>query len=263
MPKVKDIAEYFARLVPVEMKMDFDNVGLLVGINEAPVKKALVALDITNAVLDEAIDLGIELILAHHPLFFELKRVNDADSSGAKVVKLLQNGISALCLHTNLDAVQGGVNDVLAKALGVSVEGWLDDSARMADGREYGMGRFGYLPAPLDFPAFLFKVKTALNAPGLRYSSADRPVHKVALCGGAGGNLLERAAALGCDAFITADVKHDRFLMARELGISLIDAGHFSTENVVVPILEKLLQEEFPQLEVYISKASLAPEHFY
>lgn len=263
MPKIKDIAEYFSGLVPAEMKMDFDNVGLLVGINEAPVKRALVALDITNAVLDEAVELGAELILAHHPLFFELKQVNDADSSGAKVVKLLQNGISALCLHTNLDAVQGGVNDALASALGVSVEGWLDGPARTADGREYGMGRFGHLSAPLDFPAFLFKVKAALGIPGLRYSDIGHPVHKVALCGGAGGNLLEHAAALGCDAFVTADVKHDRFLAAQELGVSLIDAGHFSTENVIVPVLSRLLQEEFPHLEVFISEVSLPPEHFY
>ncbi len=263
MPKVKDIAEYFSRLVPAEMKMDFDNVGLLVGINEAPVKRALVALDITNAVLDEAITLGAELILAHHPLFFDLKRVNDADSSGAKIVRLLQNNISALCLHTNLDAVPGGVNDVLAKALNVSPEGWLDGSARASDSREYGMGRFGCLPAPLDFSAFLFKIKATLDAPGLRYSDAERPVHKVALCGGAGGNLLERAAALGCDTFVTADVKHDRFLMAQELGINLVDAGHFSTENLIIPILAKLLKEEFSQLEVCISKTSLPPERFY
>lgn len=263
MPKVKEIAEYFSRLVPAEMKMDFDNVGLLVGVNEMPVQKVLVALDITNTVVDEAIALNAELIMAHHPLFFELKRINDADSSGAKVVRLLQNSISALCLHTNLDSVQGGVNDLLAKALGVSVEGWLDGPSRTADGREYGMGRFGYLSAPLDFPAFLFKVKTSLNTPGLRYNDSTRPVHKVALCGGAGGNLLERAAALGCDTFVTADVKHDRFLLAQELGISLIDAGHFSTENVVVPILKALLQEEFPQLEVCASKASLPPERFY
>ena len=132
-----------------------------------------------------------------------------------------------------------------------------------ADGRAFGIGRYGLLPAPLALPDFLSGVKAALDAPGLRYGGEDRLVQRVALCGGAGGAYLERAAALGCDAYVTADVKHDRFLTARELGIALVDAGHFSTEQVVLPVLQRLLKEGFPGIEAAISKASVSPAGFF
>lgn len=263
MTRVKDIVEYFTARIPPEMKMDFDNVGLLVGINEAAVTRALVALDITDEVVDEALELGAQLILSHHPLFFELKRVNDVDLTGRKIVKLLQNGVSAFCQHTNLDSVPGGVNDALAEKLGVAVAGYLDGPHFTADGGEYGMGRYGQLPSPVEFEDYLCDVKFALNAPGLRYHSAGRPVSKVALCGGSGGNFVEDAVRLGCDTLVTADIKHDRFLAAKELNLNLVDADHFCTENVVVPVLADMLKKGFPALEVVVSRASVPPAHFY
>ena len=139
MPKVRELVSRFTQLVPPEMKMDFDNVGLLVGTNETPVTKALVALDITDEVIDEAIAAGAQIIFSHHPLYFELKQVSDDSLIGAKIVKLLQNNISAFCQHTNLDSVPGGVNDALAQKLGVALEGWLEGPAFLPDGREYGM----------------------------------------------------------------------------------------------------------------------------
>ena len=255
MVKVRDIAAYFTALVPPEMKMDFDNVGLLVGTNETAVTKALVALDITDEVIDEAVREGAQIILSHHPLYFELKQVNDGTLTGRKIVALLQNGISAFCQHTNLDSVPGGVNDALASSLGVSVEGWLEGPCFLPDGREYGMGRYGTLTAVLPFSDYLARVKTALNANGLRYWDAGRPVHRVALCGGSGGEFLEAAAGLGCDTLVTADVKYHQFLEAKDRGVNLIDADHFCTENVVVPVLADMLKKGFPEIEVVVSKA--------
>ena len=263
MTRVKDIVAYFAARIPPEMKMDFDNVGLLLGINEATVTRVLVTLDITDEVIDEALELGAQLIFSHHPLFFELKRINDADHTGRKIVKLLRNGVSAFCQHTNLDSVPGGVNDALAEKLGVAVAGYLDGPHFTADGGEYGMGRYGSLSSPVEFEDYLCDVKFALNAPGLRYHSAGRPVSKVALCGGSGGNFVEDAVRLGCDTLVTADIKHDRFLAAKELNLNLIDAGHFCTENVVVPVLAEMLKKGFPPLEVIVSKASAPPARFY
>ena len=263
MPKVKDIVAYFASLVPPEMKMDFDNVGLLVGLNDEEVTKALIALDITDAVIDEAISLDAQLILSHHPVFFELKRVADDSLIGRKVVKMLQNGISCLCQHTNLDSVRGGVNDALAEKLGVRVEGFLDEAHRTADGKEYGMGRYGFLPTPVDFEDYLCDVKFGLNSAGVRYHNAGKQVAKVALCGGSGGEYVETAHRLGCDTLVTADVKHHQFLEARELGLNLIDADHFCTENVVVPVLAELLKRGFPEIKLVISKASVQPAKFY
>lgn len=263
MPKVKEIVDYFSALVPHEMKMDFDNVGLLVGINGVEVKKAVVALDITDDVIDEAIAFGAEIILSHHPMYFELKQINDGSLIGRKIVRMLSHGISGFCQHTNLDAVPGGVNDALAEKLGVKVAGYLDGPHFTADGREYGMGRYGRLPSPVEFEDYLCDVKFVLNAAGLRYHSSGKQVSKLALCGGSGGNFVEEAVRLGCDTLVTADVKHDRFLAASELGLNLIDAGHFCTENVVVPVLAQMLKNGFPKIEVLIAKSATAPTYFY
>ena len=263
MSKVKEIVSYFEALVPPEMKMDFDNVGLLVGTNGAEVSKALVALDITDDVIDEAIRANAQLILSHHPMFFELKQVNDSSLTGRKIVKMLQNGISGFCQHTNLDCVTGGVNDALADKLGVAVEGFLDGPLYLADGQEYGMGRFGFLPSPVDFEDYLCDVKFVLNGAGLRYYNAGKPVSKVALCGGTGGNFVEAAVKLGCDTLVTADVKYHQFLEAKELNLNIIDADHFCTENVVVPVLAEMLKKGFPELEVIISKSHTQTVKFY
>jgi len=263
MPKVRDIVSYFTQLVPPEMKMDYDNVGLLVGINETEVKKAVIALDITDDVIDEAIRANAQMILSHHPMFFELKQVCDDSLAGTKLIKMLQNGISGFCQHTNLDCVSGGVNDALAEKLGVQVDGYLDGSHFTEDGQEYGMGRFGSLSSPVDFEDYLCDIKFGLNSAGLRYHNAGRQVSKVALCGGSGGNFVEDAVRLGCDTLVTADVKYDRFLAAKELNINLIDADHFCTENVVVPVLAKMLKKGFPDIEVIIAKSHGQTAKFY
>ena len=263
MPRVKDIVNYFETLVPPEMKSDFDNVGLLVGTADEQVEKCIVALDISDNVIDEAIHENAQLILSHHPMFFDLKRVNDESPEGVKIIKMLRSGISGFCQHTNLDSVQGGVNDALAEKLGVRVEGQLDGPFYSSDGQEYGMGRYGWLSSPVDFEDYLCDVKFALNAEGLRYHDAGKPVSKVALCGGSGGEFVEKAFSLGCDTLVTADVKYHQFLSAKQLGLNLIDADHFSTENVVVPVLAQMLKSGFPELEVIISKSSFPTAKFY
>ncbi len=263
MSKVRDIVSYFTAIIPPEMKMDFDNVGLLVGLNEVEVKKALVALDITDDVIDEALRANAQMILSHHPMFFELKQVNDESLIGRKVTKMLQNGISGFCQHTNLDCVSGGVNDALADKLGVHVDGFLDGSHFTSEGKEYGMGRFGRLSSPVDFEDYLCDVKFVLNSAGLRYHNAGRPVFKVALCGGSGGDFIEEAIRLGCDTLVTADVKYHQFLSAKELNLNLIDADHFCTENVVVPVLAEMLKKGFPDIEVIVAKSPCQTAKFY
>jgi len=263
MANVREIVAYFTRLVPPEMKMDFDNVGLLAGTNGTEVTKTLVALDITDAVIEEAIREGAQLILSHHPLYFECKQVNDDTLIGRKIVRLLQNGISAYCQHTNLDSVPGGVNDALAAKLGVSVEGWLEGPSYTKSSCEYGMGRYGTLKAAVPFRGYLTQIKAALNSNGLRYWDASRPVQKIALCGGSGGEFVETADKLGCDTLVTADVKYHQFLEARERGINLIDADHFCTENVVVPVLADMMKKGFPSIEVVVSTVHEQTVQFY
>ena len=252
MTTVKNIADFFSEKIPQEMKMDFDNVGLLVGLESEKVTCVLLALDITDAVISEAKGLGAQLIISHHPIFFDLKRVSSEDASSAKVVRLLRHGISALCLHTNFDGMDGGVNDALAKALGVKVTGRLEDLA-LADGTAYGIGRYGELAAPMALPDYLAFVKKSLDSNGLRYCDGGAPVQRVALCGGSGGEYVERALELGCDTLVTADVKYHQMLDAKERGLSVIDADHFCTENVAMPVLADMLEARFSDVEAHIA----------
>lgn len=262
MAKVNEIVSYFEKLVPPEMKMDFDNVGLLAGTLDTDVTTALVALDITDEVIDEAISCGAQLILSHHPIFFEMKQVSDGSLNGKKVVRLLQNGISAFCQHTNLDSVNGGVNDALCEKLSITATGTLEDSVT-PDGTHYGMGRFGFLENYIDMEEFLIFVKSSLGTSGIRYHDAGRQVHKVAVCGGSGGEFVQRASELGCDTLVTADVKYHQFLEAKELRLNIIDADHFCTENVIVPVLADMLKKGFPDLEVRISKRHVQTVQFF
>jgi dinuclear metal center YbgI/SA1388 family protein len=254
MTKLSEIVAYFEAAVPNAMKMDFDNVGFLVGDGGREIKKALVALDITDEVIDEAAACGAGLIVSHHPLFFQLKTVTDQTPEGRKIIKLLAGNMAAICLHTNLDSVDGGVNDALLATLGLRRLAILEPEMTLPDGRVYGCGRVGELPETVDMPAFLQKVKTSLQSNGLRYHDAGRSVRKVAVCGGSGGSMIGDALRHGCDTLLTADIKYDQFLTAKECGLNLIDADHYSTENVGVPGLAEMLAARFPALEVAISR---------
>ena len=256
MAQVKDIYNYIDSIAPFDTQMDFDNAGLLVGRGSASVDKILVALDVTHEVIREAAQLGAQLIVAHHPVIFSpLKSVTDGDVIGEKVLLLAQQGIAAICAHTNLDAAQGGVNELLAETLGLTGLEQLHQDSVDGQGRPYGIGRVGVLERDLSAAEFAAYVKDRLNAAGVRYVDAGRPVRRVAVGGGSCGSMLHDAVAAGCDTFVTADVKYDVFLEAKALGINLLDAGHFATEDVVTQPLADKLQAAFAQVSVVKSQA--------
>lgn len=177
MADVGQIFEYLNELAPVELKMDFDNVGLLVGNADDKVDKCLVALDITDEVIEEAVRLGAQLIVSHHPIIFgAIKSVTAEDLVGRKIIALIRNDISAICMHTNLDIAEGGVNDVLMSALKAKTLGYLEACGVDAAGTSVGCGRMGELETSMRFEDFLTLCKTALNANGLRYHYAGKPV---------------------------------------------------------------------------------------
>ena len=243
MASVHDIEQALYELAPRELAAEWDNVGLLAGRRDREVHKVLVSLDVTAAVAEEARQWGAELIAAHHPVIFHpVKRVTDQDPAGEILLRLAEHGIAAVCMHTNLDAAQGGVNDALAAAL------QLEEAAPLEGGG--GIARTGRLPRPESVPDFLFAVQEALGAGGLRCTDGAKPISRVAVGGGACGEFLWAAAAAGCDAFVTADVKYNQFLDAAALGLTLVDAGHFPTEDVVCPVLARYLSERFPELAV-------------
>lgn len=264
MPKVGEIFEYLNELAPVSLKMDFDNVGLLIGDAREDADRCLVALDITDEVIDEAAQLGAELIVSHHPVIFgAVKSVTADDLVGRKIIALLRNNISAICMHTNLDIAEGGVNDALMAALSVKPLRWLEPCGTDEHGNAVGCGRIGELTQPMRFEDFLQLCKSSLKANGLRYVRVGGYVKKLAVMGGAGGSSLMDAVNAGCDTYVTSDIKYNSFLNARELGINLIDADHFCTENVVVPVLADKLREGFPKLEVFISSVHGQTAQFF
>ena len=254
MTTVGDILSYLETLAPRSMKMDWDNVGLLCGGKSRPVTKVLVALDPFEGVCKEAVQWGAELILTHHPLIFSpLKSVTDETSIGRAVQLLCANSISAINAHTNLDCAPGGVNDCLARTLGLSDVQVIAPSGVDELGRPWGLLRQGTVEAqPLS--DFLPKVKSALNCEGLRYVNGGKPVHRVAVGGGACASELMDAVSAGCDTFVTADVKYNQFWDAKDLGLNLIDAGHFPTENPVTALLAEKIAAQFPEVTVKISE---------
>ena len=254
MATVKEIECFLFSKAPRELAMEWDNVGLLVGFPDREVKKIMVALDITREVVNEALEANAELIVAHHPVmncaWEKVQTVRTDTVQGNILIGMLAGGVSGICMHTNLDAVEGGVNDALAQRLGLTAVEQLQPDGIDPEGRPYGIGRVGVADGFADARAFAAFVSQALNANGLRFEDAGKSVRRVAVGGGACGSMLSDASAKGCDTFVTADVKYDVFLTARAMGINLIDAGHFSTEDVVCPVLVEWLKEAFPKISV-------------
>mgnify|MGYP000758458365 FL=1 len=250
MPTVHEIEEFLYELAPRDLAMEWDNVGLLVGDPDLPIRRALVALDVTEETAREAARSGFDLIVAHHPVMNlhwhqrELNTLRPDTRLGKLLIFLVKSGVAAICMHTNLDAAPGGVNDALAQVLGLTAAGPLGDD---------GIGRVGELPGELTTEELLKLVKDRLQPNGIRYADAKRPIRRLAVGGGACGDYFRAAVERGCDAFVTSDVKYDQFLDARALGLTLVDAGHFPTENVICPILVRKLRERFPDLTVELS----------
>ena len=249
MTTVADILKFMDSIAPPYMKMDWDNCGLLCGRKDKEVKKILVALDPFRNVIQEAIDLGADLIVTHHPLIFQnaLMAVNEDTETGRCVLELMEHGIAAINAHTNLDLAPSGINDVLAQTLG------LQDIEIINPIDNYGLLRCGTV-AVQPLTAFLGVVKENLHCDGLRYVDAGKAVRKVAVGGGSCAAEMQEALDAGCDTFVTADVKYNQFRTAYELGLNLIDAGHFHTENPAMPILAEKLAAQFPEVTVVFSK---------
>ena len=263
MATVNDILIFLESLAPRYMKMDWDNVGLLCGSRGRTVTKVLIALDPFEGVCKEAAAFGAELIVTHHPLIFKaLNAVTDETSIGRSIQLLCENRISAINAHTNLDCAPGGVNDRLALALGLSEIEVVDPMGTDESGAEWGLLRKGLVDEQT-LSEFLSTVKSALHCDGLRYVDAGKPVRKVAVGGGACASEIMDAVRAGCDTFVTSDVKYNQFWDAYDLGLNLIDAGHFHTENPVTACLAEKIAAAFPEIEVKISETHSDCVKFY
>ena len=246
MTTVADVLNFIESIAPPELKMEDDSIGLHCGSQTAPVRKIMLALDPFEHVCKEAAYWEADLLVTHHPLIFRpLTAVTDNTAITRGLMTLLRNGISHICAHTNLDCAPGGVNDALAATLqlqNISVMPTYGGMLRCGTVQEQSLN---------DFLQF---VKDTLHCDGLRYCDSGKPVRKVAVGGGGCAGGLYDAIAEGCDTFVTSDIKYNQFWDARELGLNIIDAGHFHTENPVIPVLARRLAEQFPEIELKISE---------
>lgn len=252
MTTVNDVLRFIETLAPTEMKEEWDHVGLNCGHMDKPVKCILVALDPFRDVCEEAAEIEADLLVTHHALIWTPGFVNDATEQGRNTLFLIENNIACINAHTNLDCAPGGVNDILAQKLGLSDISVINPKGIDPQGRQWGLLRHGTVDT-LPLRTFLANTKKALGCEGLRYVDAERPVCKVAVGGGACAGELQSVADAGCDTFVTADVKYNQFWQAHELGINLIDAGHFHTENPVCVYLADQLRQAFPDISVVMS----------
>ena len=254
MKTVKDVLNFIETLAPRSMKMDWDNVGLLCGDPDQEVTKILVALDPFEDVCAEAERIGAQLIVTHHPLIFRAPKAVTTETSVGRCIRFLcKHDISAINAHTNLDCAPGGVNDVLADRLGLSGVCVIKPEGVDAQGREWGLLRQGEVE-PQSLEEFLSLVRERLGIPVLRYAEGGKRVRKVAVGGGACATELLDAVDAGCDTFVTSDIKYNQFWDAHDLGLNLIDAGHFYTENPVCDALAGRLRQAFPEIAVEISE---------
>ncbi len=247
--RVRDICNILNELAPVNTCLDFDNVGLLVGDYDQDVKKILLALDLTTNVLEEAIDEKADFILTHHPLIFSpLKKINNDSIVGNSVMKLIKNNISYYASHTNLDKAECGTNMYLANILGLNDISFVDDENLICV--------TGNVDTNLKL--LVDKIKKELSIDYLRLvgENDDININKVAVATGAGDSygLFSACKSLGVDVLITGDLKYHTMQFAKDIGLTVIDATHFYTENIVMENMQKILAKKLENVEIVISK---------
>lgn len=227
---VKEFYEYMCRELPPELSLDGDCDGMACCPDpEREVRTVLIALDATSSVVDEAIEDGYDVILTHHPMLFGgVDSIVAGDYKSDKLIKLIRAGISAMSFHTRLDSVDGGVNDILCKLLG------LTDVTRFG---EKGLGRIGELEEPMLAEEFAYRVKETCGAPVVEYSDCGKLIKRVAVTGGSANSMISAAIEGGADALVGGELGYHHMTDSADYGISLFAAGHFFTEN---PVCAKL-----------------------
>lgn len=258
--KIREITDVIERFAPLAWQEGYDNAGLIVGAPDNPVHRALLTVDVTEAVLDEAERTGCDLVIAHHPLIFHpLKRLNGATPIERCVARALRSGIAIYACHTNLDSAPGGMSWRLAEMLGIGSLRLLSPS-NAGEGR--GFGVVGELAGPVAAAEFLQEVKRRLQLQVIRHSALPaEPVRRVALCTGAGASLIGDALASGAQLYITSDLKYNDFLDTPSR-LTVADIGHFESEYCAIQLLYDILSENLITFAVRKSDSSCNPVNY-
>jgi dinuclear metal center YbgI/SA1388 family protein len=266
--KIKSITSYLESIAPLALQEEYDNSGLIVGNEEEEVLGALICIDCTEAVMDEAIKKKCNLIIAHHPIIFRgLKKITGKNYVERVVLKAIRNNIAIYAIHTNLDNVSQGVNKKICEKLGLTNCKFLLPSLRgegsgVRQGVRSGSGMIGTLSKPMTEIAFLNKVKKTMKAGSLRHTALlNKKIIKVAVCGGSGSFLLDAAIASGADVFVTADFKYHQFFDA-ENKILIADIGHYESEQFTKELLRDLLKQKFSIFAPRLTEINTNPVNY-
>lgn len=262
MTKVIDIAKEIEKFAPKFLMEDYDNVGLIVGDENKKIKKVLLALDCTNEVIKEAISFNYDLIITHHPLLFKSpKNIIKGDLIGNKVITLVKEDIALYSCHTNLDSAKNGINQTIVNMLGFNSSQIIEpnESGKYKDG---GLGRLVRLEKEILLCDVIKLVKENLNIENMRVVRGCEKVKILAIINGSGQDLFYKAKSLGADCIITGDTTYHFASDFKEMKISIIDAGHFSTEYLVFLKTLEFLKEKFIEIEFSASEKCKDPYDF-
>ena len=247
---VKELYRRLEMRIPRELSEPWDNDGLMCCADaHQEIHKVILTLDVTEDVVDYAIESGVDLIVSHHPLIFKpLTSISEDNHVARKVIKLLENNVTVMSFHTRLDKVSGGVNDYLCQVLGI------EDTSTFGEG---DLGRIGYIPEERLLDDFALHVKECLDADVVRVADALNPVRHVAVVGGDGKSYVKDAIALGADTYISGRIGYNVMEEAAEMGINLIEAGHYFTEQPITEFLRNLLYSFDPTFSIEIVSSNL------
>lgn len=257
--KIREIAEAIEQYAPLRLQEEWDNAGIQVGNPEAEVTGVLLCTDATEAVVDEAVALGYNLVISHHPLIFRgLKKIMGRTPVERTVAMAIKHDITIYSAHTNMDSAWQGVSFRMADKIGMTDVVFLDDNRVDAYGDQgstsAGCGVIGNI-APAAAAEVLKRVKAAFEVGAVRYcGNPDTVVDRVALCGGAGGFLIDKAVEMGAQLYVTADMRYHDFL-DNSKRIVVADIGHYESEHFTKEIFLEIIQKKSPTFAVAFAKS--------
>ena len=256
--KIKQVIEALEQFAPLPLQEGWDNAGLQVGLTEADVSGALLCLDVTPAIVREAVAKGCNLIVSHHPLIFhKLARVSDADDVQRAVYEAIRQGITIVSMHTNMDSAVGGVNFKIAEKM--QLTGARLFAPRVVDGIECGSGVVGEFAQPMAADDFIIMLKHQFAVECVQANQLlRRPIRRVAVCGGAGAFLLPQAEALGADAFVTGEMHYHEFF-GHDQSLQIAVIGHYQSEQYTSEIFKSIIEERCPGVRCQIADTCTNP----
>ncbi len=256
--KIKEVVNALEKFAPLPLQEDYDNAGLQVGLTETEVSGALLCLDVTEKIIDEAIERGCNLVVSHHPLIFRgLKRVSECNEVQRCVMKAIKNDIAIVSMHTNIDNAVGGVNYKMAEKMGLAQLQLL--APKTVAGVDGGSGVMGCLPEPMDSRTFVKMLKETFGVECVQANALlERPISKVALCGGAGAFLLGDAVAAGADAFVTGEMHYHEFF-DHDQQIQICVIGHYQSEQYTKELFKSIIEERCKGVRCCLTRMSTNP----